>query len=131
MDIVIANKAPETETGLRGEFGHRTEADDILLAKRAAELLNKHYPGHLWAVNVNSEGGVMIIKNYRLSFLYGMVLHLRTVYADPGLRCVLRSGGELLERAHMRRGSATGEGASVLEGVEKRHEPVFKAGIVV
>lgn len=131
MDIIIANKAPETERGIRGEPGHSMEADDILLAKRAAELLNKHYPGHLWAVNVNSEGGVMIIKNYRLSFSYGMVLHLRNIYADPSLRRVIRAGGELLERAHMVRGRATGEEARVLEGVEKRHEPVFKAGIIL
>lgn len=129
MDIIT--RKPEIITELRGEEGHGTETDDILLAKRASATLNKHYPGHLWAVHVNSEGGVMVVKNFRVSFQYGMVLHLKNVYQDPSLKRVIRAGGELLERARMLRGRADGQSATMLEGVEQRHESAFKAGIIV
>lgn len=130
MDIIV-RRSPEIVTEIRGEEGHGIEAADEVLAKNASETLNKHYPGHLWAVHVNSEGGVMVIKNFRISFQYGMVLHLRNVYQDPTLKRVIRAGGELLERARMARGRANGEQATMLEGIEQRHEAVFKAGIIV
>ncbi len=126
---IIVRRNPEIVTEIRGEEGHRIESADEVLAKNAAETLNKHYPGHLWAVHVNSEGGVMIIKNYRISFLYGMVLHLKNL--DPTLKRVISAAGEFLERARMARGRADGQSATSLEGVEKRHEPVFKVGIIV
>jgi len=113
----------EIYTELRAEEGHNVERSDTVLAMNAANLLNKHYPGHLWAVNVNSEGGVMIIKNLAISSMYGIVLHLKNVYQDPTLKLVVQGGGELLERAHMRRGKATGDVAKVVEGAMKHHQP--------
>lgn len=110
-------------TELRSEPFHAVEGQDVVLAKDAADTLNRHYPGHLWAVNVNSEGGVMIIKNMSISALYGMVLHLKNVYQDPTLRMVIRAAGELLERAHMARKGWNGEFAKVVEGVAQKHQP--------
>jgi len=51
--------------------GHTHTANDEILAKRAADMLNNHYPGYQWAVNVNSDpkGGVMIIKNFTVSYV--------------------------------------------------------------
>lgn len=109
-------------TTFEGAPGHSVELDDMLLAERIMETLGNHYPGHLWAVHVNSEGGVVIIKNYRISFAYGMVLHLRNVYLDPSLKRVIRMAGELLERANMKRGQATGEFADKLEGVKPKDQ---------
>lgn len=119
-------------TELKGEPGHAVDALDEALAKRAADALNNHYPGHLWAVFVNSEksGGVMIIKNFRVSFRYGMVLHLRNVYGDPQLKSVIRMGGELLERAHLVRGKASGEIAPILEGAKAKYQPRPHLGVV-
>ncbi len=111
------------KTVFTAEEGVNVEAADMTLAKQAADLLNSHYPGHLWAVNVNSEGGVMVIKNLAIASSYGMVLHLKNVYQDPTLKCVVKSGGEFLERAHMMRGRWSGEDAKELEGVKTEHKP--------
>ena len=102
------------------------------LAGRAAELLCQHYPGHPWAVFVDSEqsGGVMYIYNWGVSFSYGYVLHLSTVYADPSLRCVIRAGGEILERAHLPRGHRERDQVvRHIEGVPARHQPID--GIII
>ena len=116
-------------THLSAEPGHSVELDDMLLAKRIIKVLNDHYPEHLWAVHVNSEGGVVIIKNFRISFRYGMVLHLKNVYADPSLKRVIQFAGEFLERANMKRGRATGEFAEKLEGAKQSEQP--KQGIII
>lgn len=100
--------------------GHNQEVDDILLAKRAADQLHKHYPNYPWAVHVNSEGGVMNIFNLAVSSVYGYVLHLRNVYGDPDLKRVMRAGGEILERAHLFRGEYKGEDVKTVEGAKKR-----------
>ena len=113
----------EMYTEIKAVEGHDVEGQDVVLAKRAADLLNKHYPGHLWAVNVNSEGGVMLIRNLWISAAYCMVLHLKNVYQDPTLKSVVRMGGEFLERAHMERGKFNGQVAEILEGAEERHQP--------
>lgn len=132
MNLVRSASAHDVTTDLHGEPGHAVDTSDVVLAKRAAELLNKHYPGHLWAVFVNSEktGGVMVIKNFRVSYLYGYILHLRNVYTDPTLKCVIRAGGEVLERAHMKRGTADGALARIVEGVKKHHQPIPELGII-
>lgn len=116
-------------TTFRGEPGHSVELDDMMLTKRIMETLCKHYPGHLWEVCVNSEGGVVIIKNFRISFAYGMVLHLRNIYLDPSLKRVIRAAGELLERANLKRGQATGEFAERVEGMKEKDQP--RNGIII
>lgn len=99
------------------------ETADMILSKNAADLLEKHYSGHMWAVQVNSEGGVMYIKNFAISHSYGMVLHLKNVYQDPNLKSVIKAGGEYLERAHLNRGKWHGETASELEGAKEALKP--------
>jgi len=118
-------------TDIKGEPGHPVDGLDEVLAKRAADALNKHYPFHLWAVNVNSEGGVMVVKNMRVSFRYGMVIHLKTLHADPQLKTVIRMAGELLERAHMRRGKADGLIAQTLEGAKAKYQPLPHLGVIM
>ena len=36
--------------------------------------------------------------------LYVHVLHLKTIYDDPSLKCVVKAEGEILERAYLARG---------------------------
>ena len=114
-----------TNVNFKADLHHRVEAADKELAMQAMQVLSKHYPGHLWAVHVNSEdqGGVMVIKNYRVSFMYGYILYLSTVYADPKLKCVIKAGGEILERANMKRGLSERENATVVDGVKSHHQP--------
>jgi len=118
-------------TTLQTFDGHTFTANDEILAKRAADMLNKHYPGHLWAVNVNSEetGGVLIIKNFSVSYRYGYILHIAKL--DAKLKKVLMAGGEILERARMARGSFKGATPDYIDGVLDKHQPIKELGIII
>lgn len=75
---------------------------EIATAKWTGELLDRGYPGHPWAVEVQmaATGGIIKIQ------LRGLmppdrwyVCHLSDVLTDPGgKRTVLRGAGEILER---------------------------------
>ncbi len=79
-------------------------AQDLALSKQAGEILERHYPGYLWAVHADTNGGVLLIHNLALHGRWGFQLNLRDVYSDPGLKSVVAAGGELLERYKMKRG---------------------------
>lgn len=81
-------------------------AREQFLAKRISEILEKHYPEHFWAVNVDINGGVAVVYNLRLSGNWGFVLHLNNIEVGHKTfaRLVMQSGGELLERYRLRRG---------------------------
>ena len=104
---------------------------DRELAGKIANKLNEHYPGHMWAVNVNSQETAQVcnIFDFAISSRYGYVLHLSTVENDPSLKCVIKAGGEILERAKMARGMAKGEYAQKIDDVLDKHQPT-KAGII-
>ena len=108
-----------------------TDIYDFELSKKIADKLNEHYPGHLWAVNVNSDQnqGVCNIFNFAISKRYGYVLHVSTIERDTTLKCVVKAGGEILERASFMRGEAKGEYAKHVDGLKDRHQPT-KAGII-
>lgn len=114
-------------THLHGVPFHSYGANEEILAKNAADMLNRHYPGHLWAVHVNTEQGVLVIKNFAMSFRYGYILHLNKLDAD--LKKVLRAGGEYLERAKMKRGHWNGVIAKHVDGMPDKHQPFN--GIVI
>jgi hypothetical protein len=128
LSIIVKDNMRGLESTLKTYDGHTFTANDEILAKQAADMLNKHYPGHLWAVNVNSEGGVMLIKNFSISFLYGYTLHLDKL--DVGLQKVMRAGGEILERAKMKRGAGNGDKAVYVEGLPDKHQPIPELGII-
>lgn len=79
------------------------EAENIALATRAAEVLHAHYPGHLWAVT--AEHGMLYVRNLAYRGNWGFVLHADQL--DPALRCVMRAGGDLLERHRIARARRT------------------------
>lgn len=74
-------------------------ARDLAMTKRIADTLERYYPGHPWMVQVSHASGIAYIK---LPILMGRnqayILHITTLNADPSLRCVMRAGGELLEK---------------------------------
>lgn len=72
---------------------------DEVIAKNVAEHLHKHYPGHLWAVNV--EGGVVNVHNLFLSGTWGFRIFISDI--DVDYKVVTRAGGELLERYNVAR----------------------------
>lgn len=118
-------------TTLQTFDGHTYTANDEILAKRSADLLNKHYPGYLWAVNVNSDekGGCLFIKNFSISYRYGYTLHINKL--DPTLKKVVTAGGEILERAKMARGSYRGGRPLHIDGVADKHQPIPELGIII
>jgi len=73
------------------------------IAGNLAEVLIKHYPAHLWGVNVDLRGGIVQVTNMRLSGRWGFVLLLKDVLADTTNRLIINAGGELLERYRMKR----------------------------
>lgn len=78
-------------------------ASDMLLAKNMAELLHKHYPGHLWAVTC--ENGLATVRNMYLSGQWGFVIKISEQYSISAFdRMVVKAGGELLERYNLSRG---------------------------
>lgn len=107
----------QVDQTIHGVEGH--ELGDIELAQRVADKLNEHYPCHLWAVHLNDEslGGVVIIRNMAVSFRYGYVLKLNRIYADPSLKCVIEAGGEILERAKMKRSFWDGQYPKLVDGM--------------
>jgi hypothetical protein len=73
------------------------------LCKNAAELLHKHYPGHLWAVSIN--GSVLDVRNLFLSGEWGFRLHVPAIYSSSDWdKRIITAGGEILERYKHRRG---------------------------
>lgn len=81
------------------------EADDQAFSKRIAEKLMEHYPGHLWATAVDRLRGVVHIQALNIITTHGSKLKLTDLYSDPGLRIVVKEGGEILERANQPRGA--------------------------
>lgn len=80
------------------------ELRDLDLAKKIAETLHQHYPGHLWAVDVSHRNGTASIRNLRISGKMGFRIFIDDLDHDPGMKLVMRGGGELLERAKAARG---------------------------
>ena len=78
-------------------------ANELVMAKGAAEKLHEHYPGHLWGVSV--EGSRLIIKNMALAGDWGYALFIPQIYSASSLdKDVIKAGGEILERYHQARG---------------------------
>ncbi len=80
------------------------EATITSMVKNVADTLNKHYPGHLWAVGPSNDYSMLAIWNEGLSAKYGMWIRVTDI--DPEYRNIMRWAGELLERAKVTRGKA-------------------------
>ena len=97
---------------------------EVDLAHRVHQVLAKHYPGYEWAIGIDEEGGVMNIMSMTVNHQilgtpnWGYVLKLSRVYADPGLACVMRAGGAILESANINRGWNKNETIRHIDGVK-------------
>lgn len=92
-------------TGL-DDHAASTCANDMILAKEIGDTLHNHYPGHLWAIEVDGPNGVANIRDLYLSGHMGYVLKLVNIYsASEFKKDVIRAGGELLERYRLDRGA--------------------------
>lgn len=108
---------------INGVAGHAVELSDVDLARRCTEKLNAAYPGHLWGVHVDSESGLVAIKAFNVSGLYGYRLKIERLHDDPNLRAAVTAGGEILERCGHARGPWKGDMPKRLEGAADKHQP--------
>lgn len=100
---------------------HLTESKSELghdLAKQALTVLSLKYPGYSWFVRV--DGGIIDIKCAEIGKA-SMIRRLKDTDHDAAVfrRDLIKSVGEFLERAHLRRGKSEGVNARILEGGEK------------
>jgi len=85
-------------------FGDPQTNLDTLLLTECATVLQKHYPDHYWSVTMPSDKSVIQVRCLNVSSKLGIVIHTKTAQNDPDKKCVVRAGGELLERAGLVRG---------------------------
>lgn len=112
-----------------------TESADernIPMCNEILGILCAAYPQHDWAVRI--DGGLLIIKNLRISNNYGMVRQFDDIAHDAGRRKreVIMAAGEFLEAANLVRGKhREGEYAMTLEGRDKgtTFKPLIQARI--
>lgn len=106
-----------------------TESADegnLPMCKEIGQYLTTAYPGHTWYVRI--DGGMLIIKDYKISNEWSMTRRFSDVAHDAKKRkhTVVMAAGEFLECAAMRRGAFDGEYAKTLEGRldDKEFQPV-------
>ena len=83
------------------------EATMMSMVKNVADTLEKHYPGHAWAVGPSNDYSMLAIWNEALSMRYGMGIRVNEI--EPEDKNIMRWAGELLERATLSRGAANQE----------------------
>lgn len=81
-------------------------ASTVLLVKRMADLLEKHYPGWLWCIQPDERGGVINVFSLRLSGEWGYRFRTMDIQGDPKVADpkIRNAGGEILERFRVPRG---------------------------
>lgn len=101
----------------------RIAMNEYFMAKHAGELLHKHYPGHLWAVNI--DGAMMDIRDLYLSGDWGYRLKIGQMFSGSDWdKKIMRAGGEILERYEQARGHADEAALHILPtNFAGRHAP--------
>lgn len=89
----------------RGTGSDQIEIANYELASIVGECLHNAYPGYLWRVNAEIEGGIVNVICGDVSYESGCTLMIKDL-AEPvaAKKLVLKAGGEILERAKLHRG---------------------------
>lgn len=83
---------------LQTDAPYATPMDDAL-ARQIGEVLQQHYPGHPWDVNVSSFTGVVHVQHPALSTKSGYIVPMAALATHGDLvREVMRIGGRFLEQ---------------------------------
>lgn len=128
------------DIAIHGAHGHAIEGMDMTLGMELSGLLSAHYPGYEWYVHVNSEGGVVDIKCGQISMEYGFRMKMKerlpngawfTRTHEELRQGAVMAGGELLERAGLKRGRRQeGQEADFVDGVDKvQYQPAVQRNI--
>jgi hypothetical protein len=104
------------------------DSEDTMMhqvAQGAAEILNRHYPNHLFAIGW-APGLTLVIKlmSAPAAEKYGYTIDMTKICSqtDAAVK-IMRAGGELLERAGLKRGAWDGQFATKLDGAAANHLP--------
>lgn len=116
---------------LQVRFNPDAPHGDAALAAQAMKILVDHYPGYYWIVEIDDRPsvGMMNVYNQDVNAAlfsnapYGYRIFLRVAYGDPSLKCVMRAGGQILERANLNRGWNKGDAPKRVDGVRPQHQP--------
>lgn len=87
----------------------RRALGDVELAKKIGAFIESVYSGHWPKVLVDSEGGIIVLQHLLLPPRMGYIIGLSEFNSDPGMKCILRGWGEILERFNMPRGRISRE----------------------
>lgn len=85
------------------------EAAEVAICKRVADVLQRHYPGHLWLVGLSDVKTGMVAIDLPEQFkppslrMFGYLLHPRNYDND---HAIMLAGGEWLERLALARQAA-------------------------
>lgn len=101
-NLMDANGDPEGIVNRWDEL-KGVDASLVILVKDIANLLEKHYPGWLWAVQPDKRGGVINIFSLRLSGRWGYRIKTKNIQNDPQHKLAVDAGGQILERFGFRR----------------------------
>lgn len=105
-----------------GEFDEKDpyQTADLVLTGRVADVIQRHYPGHGWMIQVSHEQGVVMISIPLFMGYNKYTIYISTINSDPGLRSVVRAGGEILERYGIPRNNFNVDDfLAALEGIPK------------
>lgn len=93
------------------------------IAKLAAQLLNNHYPNHIWAIGW-APGLTLVVKHLLGDAKYGYTVDCaRCATVSELERYIVAAGGELLERLGFPRGAWNGDMPThTYDGVRKQDE---------
>ena len=81
------------------------EASMMSLVKNVADTLEKHYPGHAWAVGPSNDYSMLAIWNEALSMKWGMWIRIQEI--DPDYKNISKWAGELLREQEYQEGRST------------------------
>lgn len=102
----VTAEAPEQRIYLQHDYEDETPTE-ALINMRVAATLERHYPGHTWYVSFKETAGVIYIKHPSISRHSGYAINIVNCTKARDLdRAVMRAGGEILERASVKRGLA-------------------------
>ncbi len=93
---------PEGEIDNPNEFDNHSSL--VAVAKDGMNQLALHYPGHLWAIQINERGRMFNIFNHALHDQWGYTIRASEVVHQETRRAFIKAGGEILERFGLSRG---------------------------
>jgi hypothetical protein len=81
------------------------EVHDMEMAKQIASILGKHYPGHLWAVEMHDHSPAIRLLDAPIKDLCYFIHRQHLTTPDSIKAMVVWAGGEFLERCGLRAGA--------------------------